>query len=314
MYFPYFYGRRSELTALRNAWLDFGAPQRILPIIEPVTAPRPLVRFLTDASTVGLEFYVVINPALHDLVATSAQAAWATAAATVVADPTLVRPTLKERASTTAAELTAFVAAHPGRELGVVLASSRIAPAHLAAAVGTADVTVFLLPGVDSLGYAGALGATRVVSVRDNFRPEARNADYSGEEWFGNNHLAWMGAGQPGFSDFSILPGAFNAGGGPVGAVAFHLTFKDPASQDFWIQHFVSDEQQQYVGTAQTKLLEAIAHLDAQITTTPTRFTESPAIDSYLDQLSTGAATNLEGNKRLQIGHHLHEVARHLGI
>jgi hypothetical protein len=315
MYFPYLYGRQAELSAVRCCSTDFGKPQKIYPVIEPaVPASKGLIKTLVKLKADQAAAYVIVNPSLYKLSDAASQAQWATDVALYVADPQLVRPTLKERAATTASDIASFVAAHPGRALGLVLGSERISGPNVASAIGTNNVMVFLLPGVDALSYAAAVGAHRIVSVRDNFTQQTRNADYHGDEWFTNQHQTFAAAGQPGYGDFTVLPAAFNAGGGPIGAAAFHLTFKDPSTQEFRIQHFVSDEVQQYVSTGPVKLLEAIAHLQAQINATPHRFESSPALTSYLSQLSTGNATSPANNKSLQIQHHLFAVARHLGI
>lgn len=314
MYFPYLYGRQAELSALCDAVTNFGSPQRIIPVIEPAMPAGKLKRALAQFKSAGAQTYLVVNPSLHQLGSPVAQAQWSTDIGPEVADPKLIRPTLKETKATTIADISNFVAAYPGRDLGLVVSSNRLPVANVAGAIGARNVLVLVKPGVDSLGYAGQLGSSRVVAISDNFPAQARNADYSGEEWLASNHLAYVAAGQSGFSDFTVLPGQFSASGGPVGAVAFHLTFKQPSTDDFWIQHFVSDEQAQYVSTPQAKLLEAVVHLQAQISATPSRFVASPAIANYLTQLSTGNSTNLTNNKRLQIVHHLYEVARHLGI
>lgn len=314
MYFPYLYGRQAELAALCDVAVGgFGAPQQIIPLIEPAAPANKLKRALAKFKAAGVLAYLVVNPSLHQLATPGAQAQWSTDIGPEVTDAKLVRPTLKERPGTSLAHISAFVAAYPGRDLGLVVTSNKLAASDVAKALSGSKTIVFLLPGVDPLGYVGQLGASKVVTVSDNFPQQARNADYAGEEWLASNHLTYVAAGQPGFSDFTVLPGPFSASGGPVGAVAFHLTFKQ-AGGEFWIQHFVSDERTQYVSTAQAKLLEAIKHLETQIAATPSRFVSSTAIANYLNQLSTGSSTNLTNNKRLQIVHHLSEVAGHLGI
>lgn len=313
MYFPYLHGRQAELGAITDPTTDLGTAQAIFPFIEPVDHSRGLIRSMDKLKTLGRQVYLVTNPHQGDLRSPSALAQWSTDLAPYIGDASLVRPVLAERSGTTAADIATFAGKYPGRPLGLILGSTRLAATDVAAALAGTEHLVFLLPGVNSLSYATALGADKTVQVSDNFTQQARNADYSGTEWLGNNHLTYAAAGQAGFSDFTILPAAFVSGGGPVGAAALHLTFKE-ADDSFWVQHFVSDETDRNVGTSSSKLLEAFAHLQTQVSATPTRFEVSPSLDAYLNQLQTGKPTNLSGNKRLQVAHHIHVAGRQLGL
>jgi hypothetical protein len=230
-----------------------------------------------------------------------------------MSDAAVVRPTLMEVPTTTIRQVRDFVAAYPRRELGLILRSGRLAAADVAAALGSAPCVLFLGVGVNPLPYVGAVGAANTVTISDNFRALERNADYFGEEWLANNHVAYVASGQWGFSDFTVLPGRFTSGGGPVGAAAFHLSYR-ASDRSLWVQHFVSDETDRNVGNSSSKLLEAMAHLENQIAATPRRFVMSPALRSYRDQDVTGSPTNLSSNKRLQVEHHIFTVARELGV
>jgi hypothetical protein len=314
MYFPYFFGRRAELSAIGQSATRLGTPQRILPVVEPVVdKPGDMLRMLDGLAGANAACYLIVNPARGKLAAASSRASWTTALAGRVAQPALVRPTLLEQPSTTVPDLQNFAAQHSTRPAGLVLASNRLPPADVATAAHSADLVVFLLPGVNPVPYNAAVGTSGVVIVSDNFAGRARNADYSGEEWLTNNHLDYLTTGQAGFADYTVLPPTFSLTGGPVGAAAIHLTFEHP-NTSFWVQHFTSDETDPNIGNASTKLLEAIAHMEAQLAATPTRFALSPAIVDYQAQAATGHATNLTKNKQLQIMHHLFTVGTHRGV
>lgn len=314
MYFPYLYGRQAELRALVAHAALLGSPQRIWPLVEPVDLPSRLAAAFRQLKAHGAGLYVVTNPHQGALQSPSAVAQWSTVLAGDLADPQLVRPVLQELPSTTVPDIAAFATAHAGRDVGLVLRSTRLPYSAIASALDLARTIIFLAPGASGPAAIGAFGAGRTVNIGDNFQAQERNADYSGTEWLSNSHQTFGATGQPGFSDFTVLPSKLVAGGGPVGAAAIHLTYLNSSDRSLWVQHFISDETDRNIGNSSSKLLEAIAHLEAQMIATPRRFLPSPAIAAYREQRRNGRATSLSGNKSLQIRHHLFTVGRALGI
>lgn len=310
MYFPYLYSRQAELKAISDVSSNFGSPQRIVPLIEPVEPARKLIDTLAVLKSKTLAAYVIVNPHQGKLSNSAAEATWQSDFAPMLTDP-VVHPALKETTTTTLRDIATFVSTYPGRKIGIVLATSKFAPAELSRALSGSDYTVFFLGTASSANYLTALGSGRTVDVSDNFRSEARNKDYSGEEWLGNNHTSWIAAGRRGFSDFTMLPGAYKDGGGPVGAIAIHLTFE--VGSDLWIQHFISTTNGQTDPQA-TKFREVLNEIQRQRMVTPSRFEPSPGLSSYETQHTSGSYTNLSGNKRQQVSHHLYTVAKHLGL
>lgn len=311
MYFPYLYSRQAELNAISDVASVFGSPQLIVPLIEPVEPAAKLGTTLDDLKARGMAAYVIVNPHQGKLSSSASTMAWRSDLAAKLADSDVVYPTFKETATTTLGDIGTFVDSNSGRHIGIVLATSKISPSDLAKVLNGSDYTVFFLPTANSANYLAALGAARTADVSDNFRSQARNKDYSGEEWLGNNHTSWRLAGRRGFSDFTMLPGAYKEGGGPVGAIAIHLTYA--VDSDLWIQHFVSTTSEQ-TDPQSKKFKEVLEDIHRQRTATPSRFELSPGIYSYETQRSSGNYTNLSGNKRQQVSHHIHTVAKHLGL
>lgn len=314
MYFPYFFGKASELLAIRSFAGKLGTPQAIFPVVEAVTASEAgLARAARVLKASGDQFYLVENPNLKDFRDAAALAAWKTQTAWMFADASLVRPVYKELPSTTSADLAAFAARNSGRAVGVIL-TGRLPVADVAGALSGSNALVFASTGADRVGLVGLLGASRVVELNDRFPAQRINADYSGEEWFSRDHLDFASGGHLGFADYAVLPpNPANSGGGAPGAVAIHLTYK-ASDGSLWVQHFVSDETDRSVGNAQSKMLEAIAHLANEVAASPTKFDSSPALVEYLRQHSSGSQSSLGKNKELEISHHLFVVARRLGI
>ncbi|WP_412161710.1 hypothetical protein [Curtobacterium flaccumfaciens] len=76
------------------------------------------------------------------------------------------------------------------------------------------------------------------------------------------------------------------------------------------MQHFLSDDRIARAPPVGVKLLQAIAHLDAeQATTTPGRFVSSPGFNALHQYRVDGRETNLGKSKHQQRSHHLFTVA-----
>jgi len=311
MYFPYLYSRQAELNAIADVADHVGSPQIVFPIIEPVEPAAKLISALSALKAKNAAAYVVVNPHQGKLASTGAVTTWLSDFSATLSDPSLVRPIFKEGAGTTLKDLYNFVATYRSRKVGVILSTNKMNATDLAKTLNGVDCVVFFLPTASAANYISTLGANRTVDVSDNFRSEDRNKDYSGEEWLTNNHETWKTSGRGGFADFTMLPGAYKDGGGPVGAIAVHLSFSN--GSDLWIQHFISRTQEQTDPQA-TKFHEVLDDLHNQRVATPARFEESPGLKSYEAQRTSGNYTNLSGNKRQQISHHIYTVGKILGV
>lgn len=311
MYFPYLYSRQAELNAISDIAGSLGSPQIIFPLIEPVEPAAKLISSLSGLTSQSSAAYVIVNPHQGKLSNAKTAATWHKDFVPTLSNAKFVYPTLKENPAIALQDVVNFAAAYPKRKIGLVLATSRISPADLSRALAGSDYTAFFLPTVSAANYVAALGPARTVDISDNFRSEARNMDYSGEEWFGNNHSTWSAGSRGGFSDFTMLPGTYKDGGGPVGAIAVHLTYVN--GPDLWIQHFISTTNAQTDPQA-TKFKEVLADIHNQRSSTPNRFENSPGFKKYEIQRTSGNYTNLSGNKRQQISHHIFTVSKLLGI
>lgn len=313
MYYPYLYGRQAELNAA-TGMAQKKDNQQVFPLFEPVSdieGNDKLERALRKMQTTMTSTYLVVNPHQGDFRQESNRNTWSEKIGDILSGLTEVRPVFNETPTTTLAEIQGFLRDNKGKDAGVILSSSRIRPADLQDYIEDEKVVLFIRAGADVAGYSRTLDPSSIVEIRDNFNSQERNADYSGEEWLSNNHLTYREAGHRGFSDYTMLPGKYEPGGGPIGAAAIHLTYKN-SDDTFWVQHFVSDEIDRNVGNTSSKLLEALEYLQKQVNLTPSRFEASPALDNYLKQLLTGQPTNLPKSKELQVSHHLFTVAKHL--
>ncbi|RFA06864.1 hypothetical protein B7R21_18060 [Subtercola boreus] len=160
--------------------------------------------------------------------------------------------------------------------------------------------------------YAAELGPTITVDVEDSFSAQSRNADYPEDDWFSDAHVTFAEDGRPGFADFTILPAMPQPGGGPAGAVSLHLSWEN-GSDRLHVQHFLSDERDRNLGSAGGKILEALAHLQAERARHPSKFRASPGLAAFDLVHAQRHATSLVKSKQYQISHHIYTVAAALG-
>lgn len=306
MYFPYLYGRRAELLALRDVTADLAA-WKTVPVIEPTnTNPGDLVRCLTNLEDNGAACFLVVNPSQGEFKA-GAVVDWSSALARFVGNPAVVRPTFQVFGMADRPALLAFLAGNAHRPIGVVVRSAEFPPALIAADLAGADVVVFLHARSNPTDYSRAFTPGFTVEVESRFNVQARNADYAGSEWFTSSHQNFHAAGLLGFSDFGPLPPTFSLTGGQAAAVAIHMSYEN-GDGSIWVQHFVSDSVDLGDGDASSKLAEATSKLVAAVAADPTKFVDSPGLKQYLSQDARREPTNLTMNKRQQISHHLSTV------
>lgn len=308
MYFPYLYARQAELLALRDV---ASLAHRITPVLEPAVIKTSDIAKALEAwgAAKSGAIYVVENPSAGAFAGSSRIAAtWRAALTTQLAEP-WVRPTFLVGSTTSASDVVSFIASHPGRSTGIVLRSNSVSPPALLAALGP-DTTVFAHRTSNPHSYIRALTPARAIEIADSFIPAARNADYGPEEWFSSGNVDFKVQGAFGFSDFTVLSSALRvSGGGPIGAMAVHLSYIDPTDNSIWIEHFISDETRTTHGDLHSKFMESLEKLEARIRLSPSRFIATGGLSSYRSQYATGKTTGLPSNKRQEIAHHLETVA-----
>jgi hypothetical protein len=303
MYFPYLYGRGVELLALRDIADQLARWGNIIPVVEPVKAdPRALGRCLLALQEKHARLYLITNPSHGDF-ASGGRDVWRQSVQGFIEDAGLVYPAHQISSQPDADALGAFFEEFEGRTVGIVVRTPHILPRDLAALITGRDAIVFVHKSANPRAYLRELPAGQCVEVEGAFQEQARNADYSGSEWFSSSHLEFADDGRPGFSDFGPLPTTFSETGGPPGAVAVHLTYA--AADGLWIQHFVSDSTVRGEGDNASKIGEAVAKIAAEVDGNLGKFVQSGGLQAYLSQ----RVNDLTGNKRQQITHHLATVA-----
>ncbi|WP_036176418.1 sce7725 family protein [Massilia sp. 9096] len=308
MYFPYVFGRASELLALRSTSQSCLSSGLVVPIVEPViTKPAALIKAMTEIGQRGQRAVIVTNPYQGELKA-GASAAWLTVVdATFAAYPTLV-PGFMCRPGVPYAEVQAFLAKYANRDVAILHLNSGLSNASVNSLAQVPNAVFHIvLQGKAPSAHLALLPHAKTVHVNDNFNKQPRNADYSGQEHFTDHHRLYSQFGV-GFGDYTVTGAEIQLGGGPPGAVAVHLTYKCSNDGNLWMQHFVSDDVDIGVGTTEGKFLQAISKFAGQYHSRVAEFGTNGAINDYLQNHNNSHFPGLGKNKERQIHHHIERV------
>ncbi len=309
MYFPYLYGRRAERNALIDAAPSISVNQSVYPIVEPYSPASDLVALFEAYQVQGAKLFMIVNPSRGKLITPQQQTTWVSDASKYLAIPSLVTPAFHVFESTTVSDISNFLKQYSGRESALVILQRGLTPAAIAKVLGSRPVRIFTGPQIAEADYIAAMSAQYVVPLVPRFSVKV-NADYPAQSSYSPDPKSF---GPGGFGDFAIIdatPPRVGTGGGAAGAVAVHMTFQDPASKELKVQHFLSDDQEQYTPPVSLKLLQSIQHMVDQQAATPNRFFKSPGYTNLEMYLTLSKKTSLEKSKQQQINHHLYTIAQ----
>ena len=258
MYFPYLRGKRYELLAQREL-ADFLAKSgKILPIVEPVNEQfGDLINYVREMNAADAPYALVVNPTVGEL---KGQGISRT-------DPDF----LPHDGAFTALIITndmaiedigAFLREGPTCKRMLIHAAEAEDYREITAAIKRSKknvVNVFLDGGV-SESYAAVFKSWNSVLIRDPFHPAETNADYRPRdgEFFSDLHLTFKEKGFMGFGDYLTIGRRFREGGSRPKTVAVHVTFKNYATNDMRIRHFVSDKLPETTADIDGKVQEAL--------------------------------------------------------
>jgi hypothetical protein len=114
-----------------------------------------------------------------------------------------------------------------------------------------------------------------------------------------------------GFGDFLIVGDDYSESGGPVYAVAIHLTFIDPEDDNsMWIYHFVSERQDTPKDPA-GKFAEALARMMRVLNRPNSKVLETGAVREFRELHRQGHFPGLGHVKKLSMNHHIETLANY---
>ena len=155
-------------------------------------------------------------------------------------------------------------------------------------------------------------GVNRVL-VQDGF-VSRNNREYPPFEPFSELYLTYREMGCDAFGDFLIVGSDFKEGGGPAYAIAIHLTYADPDSDDaIAIKHYVSDQVDTPKDPA-GKFLEALQKLSEDVLAPSSLIFQSDAVREYLTLYENQHFPGLGYTKKLSMQHHFELMAHLLNV
>ncbi len=310
MYSPYFFGRGSELLALRAILRGGQDLSNLLPIIEPVqTNSQRLRRIMEEYAEQDQPLAVIVNPSQNEFNSVRTRTNFRAETDELFAENRCLLPAYRVHADTTRAHIDQCVA-HYGRSIVLIYSSPSLGASDLRQLADSNQVIFHVVQdGRMSVEQVALLPTDKVIDVRDHFEKLARNADYHGSELFTDRHKA-VGRSVRGIGDYTITGRVLELGGGPAAAVAIHASFEHPRTGDIWMEHFVSDDTDQAVGDVASKFLQAASKLVDAVDERPTEFGEDNALDCFRTHVEDQTFPGLAKNKEFQIEHHVMVMLR----
>jgi hypothetical protein len=308
MYYPYFRGKQFELLTIRET-AKLMAESGFVPIIEPVKEGLSgLDRALKAICEAKGNAIVIVNPYHGDLA--GAGGGITTMLGKSYLDKDGITAGILLTTGMTVAEAIDCYTTHKDHAPSFIHAGFTHARA-LAEALGADKPTqVFLAAHTGKLYWKHFAGSKRIL-IKDGFK-RRRNADYEESEKFSDLHLTYIDDGMDGFGDFLIVGDDYSETGGPAYAVAIHLTYIDPDSEDeMYTYHFVSDSNSTPTDPA-GKFAEALDKLIEKLDADDSHLFEGEAINEFRDLHEKGHFPGLGSVKKLSMKHHIETLADYL--
>ncbi|MDB0554379.1 sce7725 family protein, partial [Ralstonia solanacearum] len=300
------YARQSELLALRSLLAGARPLNKIVPILEPVNVDgTSLIRCIEAYGVANRPVVVVINPDKHQLKDPKASSALAQSLAPIFKKHSCLIPGFRCNPNNKKNHVDAFLKAYPNSDVALLYAKPTLTDPEVSSLAANPKVKFHVtIHGEVTAAQRRLLPSAKLIEVRDNFRKQARNADYGVPELFTDHHKTYS-PGCAGFGDYAALGASFQASGSTPYAVAIHAAFKHPETHDIWVEHFVSDDIEKDVGDVASKYLQAATKLVTAAKKRPREFGTNPALDVYEKHVADSYFPGLPKNKEQQVGHHL---------
>lgn len=305
MYFPYVFGRQSELLALRSASNKYLSSGQVVPVIEPVVIkPNAIVKCLEGLGKNAQQAVVITNPYQGEFKGRP-EAPWQKEIDGILAKQVSVVPGFQCRPGVSLATIQAFLKKYSERNVALLYLNAGLSDVEMQSLVASQNVCYHIsLQGKMTASHRKMLPKPKAVDIVDHFNKQSRNADYAGFEHFTDTHKNF-GVTGTGFGDYTVIGSEIQLGGGPPGAVAIHASYRDATSGDIWVEHFVSDETDVMAGSPASKYLEAVSKLAGVGSSRKHEFGVNDALDAYFSDDLTGHYPGLGKNKERQIHHHI---------
>ncbi|RDC58796.1 sce7725 family protein [Adhaeribacter pallidiroseus] len=310
MYFPYIRGKQFELIALREIRdILAGNNTKVSPIIEPVKNSPTLKKVLSELSREEINFNVIINPVVGDLIGSSAG---------------IMELLDKELNGYSNYQMAIIIDESKDvrfyRDLvrDHKLSCSGVTLIHNSVNDNIKNILTIIedkseLPIINNIINSGKTNrryyrnfdSATLVTLDDFFCCQQKNSDYLpiGESQFSEEHLFYKNDGYKGFSDFLTIGDNYSDGGFLPFAIAIHLSYAD-STKKIRVKHFVSDSNMD-TSDIGGKFEEALNKL---IYWSKTSSLNTRAIEEFKELHSNGHFPGLGSVKKLSVMNHIELV------
>ena len=313
MYYPYVRGKQFELQMLREM-----APQlhywNFTPVIEPVKKNLPVLKRTLDALIDNnCQFVVLANPNVGDMKDDGEDLANEIINGHL-ANYDHYSVGLNLTAKNTITDADQLFAKFSQKPLSIIH-NGFSEGKNLAELIASRQLSIqehIFVEKQNSILYRKNFSSNKRVIIENGFI-NRKNREYPKSEPFSELYLTFKSElGCDGFGDFLIVGSDFTESGGPAHAIAIHLTYIDPESDNaIGIKHYVSDD----VDTPQNpggKYLQALKKLYDDVTSPTSFIYQSEAVKEYLQFYSDKHFPGLGYTKKLSMQHHIELMAHAL--
>lgn len=242
MYYPYLRGLQFELIAIRELAQEANISDYICPIIEPVKENLNSLMLARDVlSATEWRPFLILNPAVGELVGRIDDLL---SFLLNGEDSTVFRP--------------AFIYQDDSEFLFSLIEENNLEDVMIICLEEfTHDDDLMQLLRCEKVDSIVLLEPNRhrrldrdiktlnkaYIRLDDLFVPEKSNSSYLAiaPHKFSEEHLFYNIDGFSGYSDFTLLPMAFQTGGWTPWAVAIHWSYLNQSNDEIWVRHFTSE-------------------------------------------------------------------------
>lgn len=314
MYFPYFRGRQYELLALKELAKGGLLGKSVIPVVEPVKLVRKDEKFvipykMIPTFNIMVQAFIeskhpiafIYNPTVGDL-ATIPESI-SSLHTYLSASEIIPAAIINDSTSNCIADLEANKVSK-----GTILTvfDKRDSLSAYIREFGSVSPRYTLFP--DERQIKRVVKQNKVL-FEDKFIRQQKNADYSDDEFFTEDHLYFTNEGYIGFGDYSVIGKEYTEGGWAPYAVAIHIVyFAD--DNTLRIRHFISDSNNDTSDVA-GKFSEAVTKL-ADWFNAGQQSQLTSALSTLIEYSATGYYPGLPTIKKLSIMHHLELMGKYL--
>ena len=302
MYYPYLRGKQYELIALRELIEKNLISDKIVPIVEPITASPYLLKFMDIYVKANRNFGIIQNPEygtfLQEIERNEKReykekfSSFFTASQYCL--PVFIFNKNIDRIEPLSVEQKSIAVCV---EEDVISSIPELEPKY--------NIDRFMIP--DERIFKREITGNKIL-MADNFKKQQRNADYanSDDDFFSDDHLYFTEENYKGFSDFSIIGKEYTESGFAPYAVAIHMVYFD-REKKLRVHHFVSNSNDDY-GDTPGKLEEALEKLVTSSLIRSDTYAYNELKRFYDNRIYSGLGVI----KKLSLMHHIELLSRYL--